>query len=57
MADHGNTVRMLHRHDWRDPEEWVQSLDALARLTDEEIARLFKAGVVGSAANENVKAS
>ena len=57
MADRQNTIRMLYRHDWRDPEEWVKSLDDLARLTDAEIARLFNADVACPVANENSKAS
>lgn len=57
MADRQNTVRMLYRHDWSDPEEWVRSLDDLARLTDAEIAHLFNADVARPADNENLKAS
>ncbi len=53
MAEQQNTVRTLYRHDWRSPEEWVQSLDKLARLTDAEISRLFDADVSCSAANQN----
>lgn len=53
MADHRPTVGMLYRQDWRGPEEWAQSLDDLARLSDAEITRLFGAEVPRAAANEN----
>lgn len=34
--------RVLYRHRWNKIEEWVQSLDELADLSDDEIADLAR---------------
>jgi hypothetical protein len=32
--------RVLYAHDWRQLDEWVASVDALADLSDDEIVEL-----------------
>jgi hypothetical protein len=53
MADHRQTIRTLHRHDWNGAEDWVKSLDDLSRLSDPEIARIYEDDIARPAANQN----
>jgi hypothetical protein len=36
--------RIVHGHQWSDPAEWVEALDALADLSDGEIEVLAATG-------------
>jgi hypothetical protein len=40
MATLATTRRILVGHDWRELAEWVQAIEKLAEMTDDEIDRL-----------------
>jgi hypothetical protein len=40
MATFGSTRRILVAHNWRDLAEWVQAIEKLADMTDDEIDRI-----------------
>jgi hypothetical protein len=40
MATLASTHRILVSHDWRELAEWVQAIEKLADMTDDEIDRV-----------------
>jgi hypothetical protein len=48
MFDYERMNRVLYRHEWTAVEEWVESVHALASMTDREIVDLLETAKPGS---------
>lgn len=42
MADANQILKNVHRHKWKSLQDWVNSLDELADLTDDEISDIIE---------------
>ncbi|MFZ1415727.1 MAG: hypothetical protein WAS73_14295 [Defluviicoccus sp.] len=48
MIDYDQMGRVLYRHEWSSLNEWVDSLNDLAAMSDAEIGLLCKCAVPGT---------